>query len=135
MSSSATSAMSGTVDGTCSGGLPQLCSSSLKAGRHASPLPESSASSSTLIAFGTSRSRAARRASSAVGFGGRPPSRPDRRRAACLRWCGFIDARREHRTVYNRIADERVIAMLDLAHALLEDHEENVAACCRIDEA
>jgi ArsR family transcriptional regulator, cadmium/lead-responsive transcriptional repressor len=54
---------------------------------------------------------------------------------ACLRWCGFIDARREHRTVYNRIADERVIAMLDLAHALLEDNEEHVAACCRIDEA
>jgi len=25
---------------------------------------------------------------------------------ACLRWCGFIEARREHRAVYNRIADE-----------------------------
>ena len=24
---------------------------------------------------------------------------------ACLRWCGFIEARRERRTVYNRIAD------------------------------
>lgn len=53
---------------------------------------------------------------------------------ACLRWCGFIDARREHRTVYNRIADERVVAMLELAHALLEDNEEHVAACCHIDE-
>ncbi|MDQ3893332.1 MAG: metalloregulator ArsR/SmtB family transcription factor [Actinomycetota bacterium] len=53
---------------------------------------------------------------------------------ACLRWCGFIDARREHRTVYNRIADERVIGMLELAHALLEDNEEHVAACCRIDD-
>src|SRR5579884_3866682 len=27
---------------------------------------------------------------------------------ACLRWCGFTEARREGRTVYNRIADERV---------------------------
>jgi DNA-binding transcriptional ArsR family regulator len=53
---------------------------------------------------------------------------------ACLRWCGFISARREHRTVYNRIADERVVEMLDLAHALLEDNEQHVAACCRIDE-
>ncbi len=53
---------------------------------------------------------------------------------ACLRWCGFIDARREHRTVYNWIADERVIGMLELAHALLEDNEAHVAACCRIDE-
>jgi DNA-binding transcriptional ArsR family regulator len=53
---------------------------------------------------------------------------------ACLRWCGFIEARREHRVVYNRIADPRVVAMLDLAHALLEDNAEHVAACCRISE-
>ena len=52
---------------------------------------------------------------------------------ACLRWCGFIDARREHRTVYNRIADMRVVKMLTLAHALLDDNAEHVAACCRID--
>ena len=52
---------------------------------------------------------------------------------ACLRWCGFIEARREHRTVYNRIADKRVIKMLDLAQALLDDNAEHVAACCRID--
>lgn len=52
---------------------------------------------------------------------------------ACLRWCGFIEARREHRTVYNRIADERVIEMLERAQALLEDNEEHVAACCRIE--
>jgi DNA-binding transcriptional ArsR family regulator len=53
---------------------------------------------------------------------------------ACLRWCGFIDARRQHRTVYNRIADKRVVKMLELAHGLLADNEEHVAACCRIDE-
>jgi ArsR family transcriptional regulator, cadmium/lead-responsive transcriptional repressor len=53
---------------------------------------------------------------------------------ACLRWCGFIDARREHRTVYNRIADARVSAMIDLATTLLEDNGEHIAACCRIDE-
>jgi DNA-binding transcriptional ArsR family regulator len=51
---------------------------------------------------------------------------------ACLRWCGFIEARREHRTVYNRIADKRVAKMLDLAPALLDDNAEHVAACCRI---
>jgi ArsR family transcriptional regulator, cadmium/lead-responsive transcriptional repressor len=53
---------------------------------------------------------------------------------ACLRWCGFVAARREHRTVYNRIADPRVVKMLDLGHALLDDNAEHVAACCRIDE-
>ena len=52
---------------------------------------------------------------------------------ACLRWCGFIEARREHRTVYNRIADTRVVKMLDLAHALLADNTEHVAVCCRIE--
>ena len=53
---------------------------------------------------------------------------------ACLRWCGFVEGRREHRTVYNRIADQRVLKMLALAHALLDDNAEHVAACCRIEE-
>ena len=53
---------------------------------------------------------------------------------ACLRWCGFIEARRQGRTVYNRIADQRVEAMLDLAESLLADNAEHVAACCRIEE-
>jgi DNA-binding transcriptional ArsR family regulator len=52
---------------------------------------------------------------------------------ACLRWCGFIEARRDGRTIYNRICDSRVEAMLDLAHSLLADNAEHVAACCRID--
>ena len=52
---------------------------------------------------------------------------------ACLRWCGFVDSRREYRTVYYRVADKRVIKMLELAHSLLEDNAEHVAACRRID--
>ncbi|MGH8985218.1 MAG: ArsR/SmtB family transcription factor [Acidimicrobiia bacterium] len=52
---------------------------------------------------------------------------------ACLRWCGFIEARREGRLVYNRIADPRVAAMLDLAGSLLADNAEHVDACCRIE--
>jgi DNA-binding transcriptional ArsR family regulator len=53
---------------------------------------------------------------------------------ACLRWCGFVETRREHRVVYNRIADSRVEAILDLGAELLADNEDHVAACCRIDE-
>jgi DNA-binding transcriptional ArsR family regulator len=53
---------------------------------------------------------------------------------ACLRWCGFVEARRDGRTVYNRIADERVEAILELAESLLADNAEHVAACCRIEE-
>jgi DNA-binding transcriptional ArsR family regulator len=51
----------------------------------------------------------------------------------CLRWCGFVETRREHRVVLNRIADERVVEMLDLANSLLGDNAEHLAACCRID--
>jgi ArsR family transcriptional regulator, cadmium/lead-responsive transcriptional repressor len=54
---------------------------------------------------------------------------------ACLRWCGFIETRREGRGVYNRIADQRVAEMLDLAGSLLADNAEHVAACGRIDRA
>ena len=51
---------------------------------------------------------------------------------ACLRWCGFVTARREHRVVYYRLADSRVAAMLELAEGLLDDNADHVAACCRI---
>jgi ArsR family transcriptional regulator, cadmium/lead-responsive transcriptional repressor len=53
---------------------------------------------------------------------------------ACLRWCGFVEGRREGRTVFNRIADQRVEAMLELAQSLLADNADHVAACCRIEE-
>jgi ArsR family transcriptional regulator, cadmium/lead-responsive transcriptional repressor len=50
---------------------------------------------------------------------------------ACLRWCGFVEGRREHRTVYNRLADKRVGRMVELAGELLAGNEEHVAACRR----
>jgi ArsR family transcriptional regulator, cadmium/lead-responsive transcriptional repressor len=50
---------------------------------------------------------------------------------ACLRWCGFVETRREHRTVYNRIADARVAGLVALARALLEGNEDHVASCRR----
>ena len=52
---------------------------------------------------------------------------------ACLRWCGFIETRREGRIVYNGIADSRVAEMLELAESLLADNAEHVAACCVIE--
>jgi DNA-binding transcriptional ArsR family regulator len=53
---------------------------------------------------------------------------------ACLRWCGFVEARREGRTVFNRIADQRVEALLELGQSLLADNADHVAACCQIEE-
>lgn len=52
---------------------------------------------------------------------------------ACLRWCGFVATRREHRTVHYRLADRRVSKMIELARALLSDNADHVAACRRID--
>ena len=51
---------------------------------------------------------------------------------ACLRWCGFVDADRDGRTVRYRIADERVSQVLALGRSLLADNAEHVAACGRI---
>jgi len=52
---------------------------------------------------------------------------------ACLRWCGFVHTRREHRTVHYRVADPRVNGLLALGRALLSDNAEHVAACRRVD--
>jgi len=54
---------------------------------------------------------------------------------ACLRWCGFVTTRREHRVAFYRLADQRVTAILDLAQGLLDDNAGHVAAVCRIREA
>jgi DNA-binding transcriptional ArsR family regulator len=54
---------------------------------------------------------------------------------ACLRWCGFVVTRRDHRVIYYRLADQRVAALLQLADGLLADNADHVAACCRIPQA
>jgi DNA-binding transcriptional ArsR family regulator len=53
---------------------------------------------------------------------------------ACLRWCGFVVTRREHRTIYYRVADGRVSELLGLGRALLADNAEHVAACRRVED-
>lgn len=52
---------------------------------------------------------------------------------ACLRWCGFVVSRREHRVVYYRLADERVMGAIELARGLLTASADRVAACGRVD--
>jgi DNA-binding transcriptional ArsR family regulator len=52
---------------------------------------------------------------------------------ACLRWCGFVTTRREHRTIFYDLADERVAAIVELARGLLYENAEHVAACGRVD--
>jgi len=52
---------------------------------------------------------------------------------ACLRWCGFVTTRREHRTIYYALADGRVHEVIELGRALLHGNAEHVAACGRVD--
>jgi ArsR family transcriptional regulator, cadmium/lead-responsive transcriptional repressor len=54
---------------------------------------------------------------------------------ACLRWCGFVSARRVHRSVIYALADPRVAEVVAIADALLEDNAEHVACCRTIDDA
>lgn len=51
---------------------------------------------------------------------------------ACLRWCGFVSTRRQHRVVYYRAADERVLQVVALGRTLLADNAKHVAACQRV---
>ncbi len=52
---------------------------------------------------------------------------------SCLHWCGFVEADRQGRTVEYRIANPRVVAILDMARALLDTNQGEIAACRVID--
>jgi DNA-binding transcriptional ArsR family regulator len=51
---------------------------------------------------------------------------------ACLRWCGYISARKEGTSVYYQITNERVKKIVGLAREMIADHAENLYACTRI---
>src|ERR671911_2850921 len=53
----------------------------------------------------------------------------------CLRWCGFVNTRRDGRSVIYGIADPRVSELVALAESLLEDNAEHVACCGTIDDS
>jgi ArsR family transcriptional regulator len=52
---------------------------------------------------------------------------------ACLRWCGLVSSRREHRRAFYSVADERVSAAIALVEQLGTDNAPHVDACERID--
>ncbi len=47
----------------------------------------------------------------------------------CLAWCGYVKVRREGRYACYSITDDRVLQILRLGEALLEDNREHVEAC------
>ncbi|HST90010.1 MAG TPA: metalloregulator ArsR/SmtB family transcription factor [Ktedonobacterales bacterium] len=47
----------------------------------------------------------------------------------CLRWCGLVQARRDGKQIYYRVADPRVRELLALAGRMLTDHAAGIASC------
>lgn len=47
----------------------------------------------------------------------------------CLKWCGFVAARPDGRSVYYRLGDPRVPALLALARAMVSRHAEELYSC------
>lgn len=77
--------------------------------------------------------RRPRTVSELVGLAGAPQGRVSSH-LACLRWCGFVVARRTGRRVYYRVADRRVRKLLRLARSFARAQHERIACCTIIDE-
>jgi DNA-binding transcriptional ArsR family regulator len=52
---------------------------------------------------------------------------------ACLRWCGYVTARREGRKVFYRVTDPRVRELVRLASDLVAENRERIRTCTVID--
>lgn len=48
---------------------------------------------------------------------------------ACLRWCGYVTARREGRKIYYRVTDPRVRELVTLASHLVAESRERIRTC------
>ncbi len=51
---------------------------------------------------------------------------------ACLRWCGYVRARKEGRRVWYQLRDRRIEKLLRLADELAIPHAEHLASRTRI---
>ncbi len=50
---------------------------------------------------------------------------------ACLKQCGFVNARRDCRFVYYSIADEEVRRLMDISNAMIARNAKQIWACTR----
>jgi DNA-binding transcriptional ArsR family regulator len=69
--------------------------------------------------------------SALVAHLGEPQSRISNH-LACLRWCGYVDSRRDGKYVYYRVADPRIRDLLGLARGVVADHAAAIYGCTRI---
>ena len=52
----------------------------------------------------------------------------------CLRWCGYVNTRREGRYVLYSLGDDRVLQVIELANGILQGSEVHIMACDVIGE-
>jgi len=51
---------------------------------------------------------------------------------ACLRWCGYVQGRKEGRRVWYQVGDRRIRRLLRLADELAIPHAQHLGSCTRI---
>lgn len=51
---------------------------------------------------------------------------------ACLKWCGYISARKEGTSIYYQITDDRVREVVKLGREIIADNAEQLYSCTRI---
>jgi ArsR family transcriptional regulator, cadmium/lead-responsive transcriptional repressor len=51
---------------------------------------------------------------------------------ACLKWCGYVSAKRRGRSVFYRLSDVRVRSLLNTAESIVSDNARRLATCTRI---
>jgi DNA-binding transcriptional ArsR family regulator len=66
-----------------------------------------------------------------VAILGQPQSRISNH-LACLRWCGYVDSRRDGKFVYYRVSDPRVRHLIELARSVIADHAAAILSCTRM---
>ena len=66
-----------------------------------------------------------------VSLLGQPQSRVSNH-LACLRWCGYVDSRRDGKFVYYRVSDPRVRQLLALARNVIADNAAAIVSCVRM---
>ncbi len=51
---------------------------------------------------------------------------------ACLRWCGYVESRREGKFIYYRVSDPRVRQLIELARTMIAENAAAILSCTRI---
>jgi DNA-binding transcriptional ArsR family regulator len=63
---------------------------------------------------------------------GNPPQSRVSNHLACLRWCELVTSEKVGRNVVYRLADHRVLSLIDMACDVATPHADHLATCTRI---